>query len=160
MDLQIGLVISQILAFIAMLWILKKFAWQPLLGVMEERRKRIETEFKQIEEQKEELKALKGEYRDKIKAIEGEVKARMQKAIDDGQRLAQQIQQEAKEQAKAILQKAQTDLSLEVSKAKMQLKSDIVTMVVSATEKLIHAKLSDEKQDELITELVDQVELR
>ena len=53
MDLQWQLLVTHIVGFLITLWILKKFAWRPLLGIMEERRNRIKEEFDKSDKEKE-----------------------------------------------------------------------------------------------------------
>ena len=65
-------VVTHILGFLIFVWILKKYAWGPLLGLMEERRNKIAGEFKQIEKEKADVAALTNDYQKKLKEIDNE----------------------------------------------------------------------------------------
>lgn len=158
MDLEIGQVLTQIVAFLIMLWILKRFAWKPLLGIMEERRDKIKAEFHSIDDQKREIQRLTNEYNDKLKQIEFEAKAKIQEAVNQGNELARQIQAETQQQAKAILNKAQDDVQKEIAKAKIHLKNDLVNMTIAATEKMLNEELDTKKQKKLLAEFVEQAD--
>lgn len=156
MRLEIGLVISQVIAFLLMLWVLKKFAWKPILQIMEERKKNISTEFEQIEEQKKANEKLIDLYNQKLEKIEDEAKLKVQEAIQESQKISEKIQEEARVQAKAILNKAKEDSKEEISKAKHELKTDLINMVTATTQKLLQ-NLDEEKHKKLIHDFVEEI---
>ena len=160
MNLEIGQILTQIIAFIIVVWILKKFAWKPLLLVMEERRKKIKAEFEGIEEQKKKIQALTEEYQERLKGIEAEARIKIQEAVKEGRKISQEIQAEARNQAKEILSKAHSEVEREIAKAKLQLKNDLVNMTISATQKIIQERLDQEKHRKLIADFVDQAEFK
>jgi len=156
MNLELSLIISQIIAFIIMLLILRRYAWRPLLKIMKERKRKIEAEFDSIEEQRNEIKKLREEFNDKLKRIEEEAKAKIQEGVDAGQKAAKEIEETARQQAKGILNKAKEDIGHEINQAKKDLKKDLVNIVIGATEKLLHEKVDPEINQKLVGEFVDQ----
>jgi F-type H+-transporting ATPase subunit b len=160
MNLEIGQILTQIVAFVIVLWILKKFAWKPLLSVLEERKKKIKSEFDSIEEQKKKIQTLTDEYNEKLKGIEAEARVKIQEAVKDGRKISQEIQAEARSQAKEILNKTKDEVEREIAKAKIQLKNDMVNMVIAATEKIIKEKLDAEQHKKLIADFVEQAEFK
>ncbi len=52
MNIEISQVITQIIGFLITVWLLKRFAWKPLLSMMDERRQKIKDEFQRIEDEK------------------------------------------------------------------------------------------------------------
>lgn len=158
MRIEIGQVISQIISFLIMLWVLKRFAWKPLLNVMDERRQKIKSEFDSIEAQKKELAKLIDEYNKKLKEIDSLAKAKEQEGIKKGEFAAIEIQNEARSHAKKIILKAEENMFKEIAKAKIQLKNDLVNMTLSASEKVLQMNLDGEKQKHLIEDFVKQTE--
>lgn len=160
MDLEIGQILTQILAFLIMLWILKRFAWKPLLGVLEERRQTIKAAFKDVEDRKKDVQDLIGVYNAKIQEVEAQAREKIQKAIQEGRQISQDIQAQAQEQAKAILSKTQFEIEKEIAKAKVELKHRVVDMTIAATQKLIQEHVDEKKQKELINEFVNQADFK
>jgi F-type H+-transporting ATPase subunit b len=156
MDIELRQILTQIIAFLLMLWILKRFAWKPLLGIMEERKQKIQSEFEAIETEKMEIQHLTNEYQDKLRQIEAESRAKIQEAIKQGNDIALQIQNDAQKQAKSILNKAQSEIEKELMKSKVQLKNELIEMTMTIAEKMIHDNLNTAKQRKLIAEFVDQ----
>ncbi|MEA3297596.1 MAG: F0F1 ATP synthase subunit B [candidate division Zixibacteria bacterium] len=158
MEVQWQQLLTHALGFLIVLWILKKFAWGPLLAIMEERRNKIADEFKEIEIDKEKTAALTAEYEGKLKDIDSERRVRLVEAVDEGKKIAEDIKAAAREEAKQFSVKARAELERDVAKAKVQLKNDMISMTVTAAEKIINEKLDDKKHRELIGRFIDQVE--
>ena len=55
MEFELQQVLTHTVGFLITVWVLKRFAWGPLLGMMEERRNKIVGEFQKIEEEKEKV---------------------------------------------------------------------------------------------------------
>ncbi|HWR82212.1 MAG TPA: F0F1 ATP synthase subunit B [Candidatus Deferrimicrobium sp.] len=150
--------LTHAVGFLITVWILKRFAWGPLLALLEERRNRIADEFKSIEDEKARVAGLTAEYHGKLKDIEAERRAKLVDAVNEGKKIAEEIRSAAREEAKAMSLKARADIERDVAKAKVQLKNDMVAMTVSATEKIIKEKLDDPKHRQLIGSFIDNVE--
>ena len=82
MDIQLGQVFTQIVAFLIMLWVLKLFAWKPVLEVLEERKAKIAGEFKALETKQKEADDLKAEWQKRIKGIDHEARIKIQDAVN------------------------------------------------------------------------------
>lgn len=158
MRVLIGQVITQILAFLFMLWVLKRYAWKPILKVMDDRRNRIQSEFDSIDEQKAEIDKIIADYKQKLSDIDAQANAKINEAIVKGRDLAHEIQKDAQKQAKTTIEKAQKDALNEIKKAKVQLKNEIVDMTLAATEKILKENLNEKKQKDLVLDFVKQME--
>ncbi len=150
--------LTQILGFLIAVWILKKFAWKPLLGMLEQRRVKIKTDLDDAEQTKIDAENLLGEYQAKLKDIEAEARVKIQDAVADGNKVATEIREQARAEAKDIISKAREELARDVAKAKMELRDDMVNMALFATEKIINEKLDDDKHRSLISNFLDEVE--
>ncbi len=160
LNLDISQIIIQIIAFLVMLWVMKRYGWQPLLDILEARRKKIQAELDSIAAQKEQMDQLSIQYQEKIKEIDAEVRKKMQEAVLQSQKMSSQIQKEAQLHAQEILQRAKSEMESEIAKAKNQLKNDIVNLVIHATEKILKEKLDDSGQRELITKFIGEAQVK
>lgn len=160
MDLDFRQILSQIVAFLAMLWVLKKFGWKPLLNMLDERKKTIQAEFDAIDEKKIEVKSLTEDYENKMKSIDAEARMKIQEGIQEGRKIAEEIKEETQSQAKAIISKAKDEIGREMAKAEAQLKIDLVNLSVALAEKILKEKLDLTAQEKLITDFVEKTELK
>ncbi len=160
MQLEIALVLSQILAFLALLWVMKKFAWKPFLNTLEARRKKIEDGFKEIELQKHKLSELTASYTAQLASIDELLKQKLREASAKGEQIAQEIHDEAQNQARAILEKTRDEISQELKSVQAQLKEKVVNLVIETTEKMLGETLDSSKDRERVEQLVAGAELK
>jgi F-type H+-transporting ATPase subunit b len=157
MGLEIGQIVTHIIGFLIAVFLLKKFAWKPLLSILEERRSKIKSEFDSIDEEKKKVDDLLSDYQTKLKEIDSLARVKIQEAAREGQKLANEIKENARGESKDILTRAREEIQRDVDKAKVQLKNDLVNMTIRATEKLIRERLDEEKDKKLIAEFIDAV---
>jgi F-type H+-transporting ATPase subunit b len=155
-DLQQAL--THLVSFLIAVWLLKKFAWGPLLNLLDERRNKILGDFEKIEDEKKGVETLTAEYEAKLKEIDNERRAEIVKAVDEGKKIASEIKAQAQQDAHALTEKTKVDLEREVDKAKVTLRDDMVSMTVVATEKIIRERLDDTKHRELIKDFMQGLE--
>jgi len=152
------MLLTHAVGFIIALWILKKFAWTPIMNLLEERRQKIQSDFDQAAEDRKKSEELLGEYEAKLKDIDAEARVKIQEAVREGQKVASEIKENAREDAKNLIERAKSELARDVDKARVQLKEDLVGMTLAATEKLIVEKLDEQKHRQLISSFIDEVE--
>lgn len=150
-------VITQILGFLLLVWILRQFAWGPLLGLLEARRQKIAGEFQEADRRKAEAAELKARYEMELKGIEAQARQRLMEAVAEGQRVAGEIKTHAQAEAQRRLERANDDIARENEKAKEILKERMIALALRAAEKILRQKLDDAAQRQLAAEFVDEV---
>jgi F-type H+-transporting ATPase subunit b len=151
-------ILTHIVGFVLALWILKKYAWKPLLNMIDERRETIQDDFDKAREELDKAEKLRIDYEARMKEAEAEARAKIQEAIREGQDVASEIKEGARGEARELVERAKDELARDVDKAKVQLKLDIVKMTLGATEKMINEKLDEVKHRELIEGFINDVE--
>jgi F-type H+-transporting ATPase subunit b len=150
-------VLTQILGFLLMVWILRRYAWGPLLGMLEARRQKIAGEFKEAERLKAEAVELKARYDAELKTIEAQARQRITEAVAEGQRVAGEIRAQAQTDAAARLENAADEIMREREKAKEVLKEQVISLSLRTAEKILRQKLDDASQRKLAGEFIDEV---
>ncbi len=151
LQLDVQQIISQAISFLILLWVLKRFAWRPLLSMLDQRRERIDQDLAQAAAKKEELTRLEEDYRKRLAAIDQEARLKIQEAVQEGKQVAMEIQGQARVAAQNILAKAQETVEMELSKAKVTLRDQVVEMTLEALERMLRKKL-DAQTDRLLIE--------
>lgn len=152
------LLLTHAVGFLITLWILKRYAWKPLLSLLEERRNRIIGEFQQIDDEKKKVADQQALYESKLKDIESERRARIVEAVDEGKKVAAEIKTHAQAEVKELHEKAKADLEREVAKARVELRDQMVSITMTAAEKLVHERLDDAKHRDLIDRYIRSLE--
>ncbi|MCK5124788.1 MAG: F0F1 ATP synthase subunit B [candidate division Zixibacteria bacterium] len=158
MELDWKLILTHMLGFVITVVILAKFAWRPILGILDERREKIKSEFDQIESGKSEIEETKAGYDAKLKDIDNLARQKLTEAVNDGQKVAAEIKEQGRDEAKEIIFKAKAETDREVEKARAALKEDMVKMTIAAAEKIISKKLDEQENRRLIKDFIDSVE--
>jgi F-type H+-transporting ATPase subunit b len=158
MNIEIQQILTHMVGFLITLWILKRYAWKPMLNLLDERRQKIADEFASIEAKKQETEALLREYEDRLRKIEDEARTRLNAAVVEGQQVAAQIKADAQGEARRITARAKDELARDVERARAQLKEDMVNMTVGATEMLLREKLDARAHRKMIDRFLTEVE--
>ncbi len=155
--IDIKLVITQILGFLVMVWILGRFAWGPIVAGLEARRQKIADEFADAERRRQEAEQLKAKYDQDLRGIEAQARQRLQEAVAEGQKVAGEIKAQAHADAQARMQRAEEEILRQREKEKELVKDKIVDLSIRTAEKILRAKLDDPAQRRLAAEFIDEV---
>ena len=137
---------------------LKRFAFSPLLKIMQDRREKIIADFAEADKARSSAEQLAADYQGRIKNIETEARQKIQEAISEGRRVGAEIKEQAHAEARGIIEKAKGDLLRDIATARVQLKEDIVAMTLEATQKILSESLDDHRHRKLIDDFIDKVE--
>lgn len=157
---SIGLIFWMFVSFSIILFLLKKYAWKPILEMVEERETSIETALAAAEKAKEEMQSLQSNN----ERILNEAKAERDALLKDARDMKDQIISEAKgaanKEGERLLQAARENIQNEKLAAVTELKNQVAVLSIEIAEKILKTELSsDEKQKALITNLLDDVNL-
>ena len=156
-QLDPGLFVWTILTFLLLLFVLAKFAWKPLLKMLNDREELIRSSLEDAEKAKEKLERLNAEG----EAIINQARSEAQSILSEGKTAAAKLKDEtldvAKEQAKQIASEAEKQINIEKDKAIAEIKSEVVNLSMSIAEKLINKNISPEDNKALIDESLSSV---
>jgi F-type H+-transporting ATPase subunit b len=152
------LLITHSFGFLITLWILKRYAWGPLLNLIEERRLKIVGEFESIDKEKQKAADLNAHYQSQLREIESQRRNEIVKAVNEGKKIAEELKAAARDEVDELREKNKSELEREVAKAKVQLKDDMVKITMAATSKLLHEKLDDKSHHRLVSDYIDNLE--
>jgi len=158
LQLDIQQIISQAVSFLVLLWVLRRFAWKPLLGILDQRRAQIEEELRKIAHSKEEVARIEAEYSRRLAQIHDEARVKVQEAILEGKRISLEIQEQARAQAQALLTKSKETLELELAKAKVTLRNEVAGMTVEALERILRQQVDEKADRRLVDTILDELE--
>lgn len=156
---QFGEFLTNVVAFIIFFFLMKRFAWGPVMNVLDERQQRIEEGFADLERKQADAAQLQREYDQRLAHIEHEARTRIQEAIAEGKRVADEIRENAREEADQLLERARRNTELELDKARLELRDEMVAMTMEATERLMREKMRDPDEDRrLVSTFIDDLE--
>ena len=157
MNIVVQQILTHIVGFLLLLWLLKKHAWGPILQLLEDRRAQIAADLSAALASREAARKSQNEYELRIRDVEKESVAKVQAAVVAGEKMARDIVASARKEADLLLEKAKENIDREVSMAKLQLRNDIAEMVISTTEKVIRKRMDAAQNRELVFQYMDEL---
>ncbi len=158
MQLVWSQIVTHIIGFVIAVLILRRYAWGPILRLLEERRQKIRGEFERIDVEKAGNQTLKAEYEGQLRGIEAQRRTAIQEGVHEGQKIGADIKEQARHDAHEQFDRAREEIEREKDKAQVALRNDMVEMVVRATENLLRERLDDGRQRKLISEFIDHLQ--
>ncbi len=163
MDLIIpssGLIFWQLFGFLALLFILIKFAWKPMLAALEEREAGINNALKAAEQARNEMANLKADNEKLLAEARLERDTILKKAQDASVKIIEDAKNEASKVAAQQIENAKAVIETEKRAALTEVKNQVAILTLEVTEKLLKKTLSDEKaQKALVDEFVKDIKL-
>ena len=160
-EFSIGLFFWQTIIFILLIFLLKKYAWKPILDAVNEREEGIKNALLSAEKAKEEMAYLQSDNEETLKKARAERDSLLKEAREIKQQLIDDAKNEAQSEAKKIISQAQETIQNEKKAAISDLKNQVATLSIDIAEKVLKEKLSDDKtQMNLVKDLVKDVTLK
>lgn len=154
---KIPQLLTMALGFGIFVWVLSKYAWGPIIDMLDERRAKIDGDYAAAEKNLEDADSLKGDFESKLADIKAIEREKVQEAVKKGEELADGIVVKARTQAEETKHKAGQDIELEAHKAQLELRDSVVSMALGAAEKVIGERLDDDLHRKLITDYIENL---
>ena len=152
-----GLFIWTIITFLLLFFVLAKYAWKPLIKMLDDRETMIRSSLDDAEKAKLELERLNKES----EAITAKARSEAQAILAESKTVAEKVKEDtiakAKEQAIKISDDAQKQIQVEKDKAITDIKQEVVNLTLLVAEKLINKNLNDADNKSLIEESLKKV---
>ncbi|HVJ49218.1 F0F1 ATP synthase subunit B [Desulfitobacterium sp.] len=149
--------VVQIVSFLLLVYILRRYAWNPLMNMMEERRNFIESNIAQAEKERQQAEQIKREYQEEMRKARQEAQEVIAKATKLSEERSVEILAEAHEEAEKIRKSALADIERERDLAIAQVKAQVADLSVAVAEKIIRRNLDVKGQEDLIEQFIQEV---
>ena len=159
-DFSIGLFVWQTVLFLALLFLLRKYAWKPILSAVEEREEGIKNALEAADNAKKEMEALNADN----ERILREAKAERDNILKEAREIKETIIAEAKtqatEEADKVLASAREQINNEKLAAITELKNQVADLSIDIAKKVLKSELKDTaKQKELVNNALKEAAL-
>ena len=151
------LFLSQIISFSIVAILLRKFAYKPILAVLEDRRRKIEEGQLNAEKIRKELAEAEKRYQEIVGKANADAQRMIDEARESSAHLADRKQQEAIAAAEQIVAKAKEAAALEHDRQMQNLKRELGRLVIDTTAKVTGKVLTPDDQKRLQEEAARQV---
>jgi len=157
---ELGLFFWTLVAFLAVLFILRKFAWKPILASLGEREKGIADSIATAERVKGEMSQLKSENEKLLAQAREERTMMLKEAKEMKDKIVGDAKEQAKEEANKIIIDAQQQIQQQKMAALTEVKNEIGTLALEVAEKILRKQLSaSEGQEAYMNMLAENIKL-
>jgi len=155
---DVGNAIWTLVIFLLVVVVLGKFAWGPILTLLQEREQFIHKSLSAAKHERHEAEALLKEYTEKLQAAKTEAAGLIEQARRDSDRLRDELRHKAQGEAEAIMRNAERQIELQTQRAMQQIRQEAGDLSVMIASKLLRRNLTQADNDQLIAEALRQVE--
>lgn len=149
--------VYQILGFLVLMWLLKRFAIGPVMDMMEKREKHVADQISTAEKNREEAEKYLKEQREAIQTARNEAKEIVERTKKLSDQQAKEIITQAKQDAERIKEMAIAEINQEKEQAISALREQVSTLSVLVATKVIEKELNEQEQEKLIQETLKEV---
>ena len=159
-DFSLGLFFWKTLLFVILIFVLKKYAWKPILSAVEDREEGIKKALDSAEKAKEEMKSLNADNERILHEAKLERDGLLKEAREMKEKIINEAKESANKDAEKILKTAREQIRNEKLKAITELKNEVANLSIEMAEKILKSELSDKKaQSEMIERTLKQKDL-
>ena len=157
---EFGLIFWTLITFLALLFILKKFAWKPILSAVSEREQGIRDALASAVEARKEMESLQADNERILKEARVEREAMLKEARELKNKMIDDAKQDAKLEASKLITQAQAAIEAEKKATIADLRSQVAKISISIAEKVVREELSNtERQEKLVESMLDNTTL-
>jgi F-type H+-transporting ATPase subunit b len=157
---EFGLLFWMFVTFFIVLFLMKKFAWGPILKMIHEREETIENALNEAQKARQEIADMQSSNEQLLQ----EARIERDKILKDAREIRESMLNESKARATAeyekILATAKADIQTEKMAAINEMKNQVAVLSLEIAEKILRSELSsDQKQKDLVTKLALDIKL-
>ena len=154
---DLGLIVWTFVTFLAVAWVLKRYAWKPILSIIEAREKSIREALEDSKRAREAAEEALAKNREIVAQARGESARIVAEGQKEAERMRSEILARAKTDSAAVLEQGRRQIEFETKQAVAGLKGTVVQVALDAAGKLISASLDDARHRRLVEEYLDEL---
>jgi len=157
-DLSPGTILAQMLNFFILVWILHRFAYKPLVGMMNARKEQIANDLASAEQSRLEAEQIKADYAAQIAKARQEAQEIVEKAHHQAKLSTAEEVAAARSQIENEKERARQDIVIERDRAMNSLRNEVVSLSVAMAGKVVAKDMNSETNTKLIEDAIRQLD--
>jgi len=156
-DINPGLTLWTAITFLFLLFVLGKFAWGPIVKMLAERERTIRESIEAAKKERAEAEKLMAEQKASLAQAQREAAELAKRNQQEVEKLRVELTDRAKKEADELVAAARRQVVEEIAKAKLELRSQVADLAISAAAKLVKSSLDEKAQRQLVEEYIAQL---
>ena len=154
LEINPGLVVWTAVTFVILMFVLKKFAWKPILQALEKREEHIRVSIERAEQAKSEAERLVEDHRRHIANAEAESQKIIKESRELARKLKSDIEDAAKRQSQLMIEQAKQEIERDKEAALAQLRGEVADLAILAAGKILNESLDANKHRKLVDDVL------
>jgi len=160
-DFSPGLFIMQSVLMLAVIFLMVKFAWKPIISALDEREEGIKNALEAAEKAKQEMESISSSNEKLYNQAREDRDAMLKEAREMKAKMIAEAEANAEAEAAKIIASAKEAIEVEKKEALAEIKAEVAQLSISVAEKLLKEELSDAKKDaSFVNGLLGEVNLK
>lgn len=155
--LVIGDMVAQLIFFLILIALVRKFAWGPLMNMMEKRENYVASEIESAEQSREEAEKAAKDATEQLNNVRQEAQKIVEDAKTAGIKQEQDIIESARAEADRIKEQAKSDIQNEKEQAIQALQAQVASLSVLVASKVIEKEIDEQDQKTFIEDYIKEV---
>jgi len=156
-DIDSALFYETLVLFAIFAFVLAKFAWRPLLQMIEEREKGIREAVDSAQKASAEAQTLLDKHKEMLRDAGREREEIIRKALQESEKLKADLETKARAEGEQLIQRAKEQVEREKNAAIQELRSQVADLAIEAAGRIVTSSLTPEAQRKLVEEFVASV---
>ena len=157
---DVGLLFWTVISFFVLLFLLRNFAWKPIVGTVNDRETSIREALESAEKARLEMQNLTADNERILKEARVERETMLKEAREIKAKMISDAKDEAQTQANKMIEQAQIAIASEKKSAMAELKNHVAGLAVDIAEKMVREELSNkDKQLKLVENMLGEAKL-
>lgn len=157
LEISWGTTLYQLVVFIILFLLLKRYAFGPLLNVMQTRQEKVENDLAEAAKSREEAEKLMSEQREEMAKVRREAQEILERAKNTADQQAQDLLTQAREEAERMKDDAQKEIQREKEQALAAVRDQVGTLSVLLASKIIEKEIDETAQKTLVDDYLKDV---
>ena len=156
-DLNPGLTLWTAITFVFLLVVLSRFAWGPIVKMLNERERTIKDAIEAAKRERAEAERLLADQKQALAKAQRDAAELARKNQQEVEALRQELTARARKEADELVATARQQITEELSKARAELKAQVADLAIDAAGRLVKASLDEKAQRQLVEEYIAQL---
>lgn len=157
LGINLNIFVAQLVNFLVVLLVLWKFAYKPLVKILDDRSHKIEESLKQSDAVEVRVKQLEIEQKQIIATAKGEAMQILEMAKQDADARKQELLAVAKKEVERVVQQGKEQLQAEKAQMIHEAKTELVQLAVAATKKILESEVDEKASQKIASDVIQKM---
>lgn len=158
LGIEAGALVVNIVGFLLLIYLMRRFAFGPIGDFMRQRAGRIESDLRRARQQRDEAEARHRNLQAELDDLREQFRADMARSTREAKQAIAELHAESREQRQQMILDAETQLRQSREAMLAELKGQVADLAVEVATKLLRDTLSQERQDALVEAFIADID--